>query len=357
MAGPNATRTERVVAKLDGLGVDVLLIHGAANRRYLSGFTGTAGILAIGPEGCTLVTDFRYTVQAGQQAQGFEVIESADPLDGLAGEIADAGATEVGVEAEHLTHAGFLKLETRLAELTPAVNLVPLSGVVEELRVVKDTAEISVLRQAVNIADQVMARAARWITEGATERGLAIRLEAAMRELGADGPAFDTIVAAGGNAAMAHHAPGDNPIVDGVPVIVDMGAIVQGYRSDITRTFFAGVPDETFQRTYSLVLEAQQAAESGIRAGMSGRSADALARQVIKAGGHGDEFGHGTGHGVGLEIHESPRLSARSDDTLKSGMVTSVEPGVYLPGWGGVRIEDLVLIQDDGIEILTKAPK
>ncbi len=354
-AGEN--RAESVTSRLADLGVEILLIHGAANRRYLSGFTGSAGVLLIGLEQRVLVTDFRYTVQAREQAPAFDVVETSEPLEGLADAVAAAGATRVGFEPEHLTYAGFQKLEARLAALTPAACPAPVDGVVEQLRVLKDPGETAVMRKAVNIADQVMARAAAWIEPGVTERALANRLEAAMRDLGAEGPAFDTIVAAGPNAAMAHHQPGDHPIAEGEPVIVDLGARVEGYCSDITRTFVAGAADETFQRIYDLVLEAQLAAEAGVCAGLSGRAADALARDPITAAGHGSDFGHGTGHGVGLEIHESPRLSTRSEDTLASGMVTSVEPGIYLPGWGGVRIEDLVLVQDGGVEVLTQAPK
>ena len=350
-------RPGRVSSRLADLGVDVFLVHGAANRRYLSGFTGSAGVLVIGVEQQVLVTDFRYTVQAGEQAPAFTVVEASEPLAGLADAVTAMGATRVGFEPEHVTYAGFQKLEARLAELTPPASLVPVADVVEQLRVIKDPAETAMMREAVHIADQVMARAAEWIKPGVRERELANRLESAMRDLGAEGPAFGTIVAAGPNAAMAHHEPGDHTIAAGEPVIVDLGARLKGYCSDITRTFVAGTGDETFQRIYSLVLEAQRAAEAGMRAGMSGRAADALARDPIAAAGHGQDFGHGTGHGVGLEIHENPRLSVRSDDTLASGMVTSVEPGVYLPGWGGVRIEDLVLVQDDGVEVLTKAPK
>jgi len=350
-------RAARVSAQLDDLGVDVLLVHGAANRRYLSGFTGSAGVLLIGSERRVLVTDFRYTVQAREQAPAFDVVEAAEPLEGLADAVAAADATRVGFEPEHVTYAGFKELEARLGELTPAAGLAPVDRVVERQRVTKDPGETAILREAVSIADQVMARAAAWIEPGVTERALANRLEAAMRDLGAEGPAFDTIVAAGPNAAMAHHQPGDHRIAQGEPVIVDLGARLKGYCSDITRTFVSGAADETFRRIYALVLDAQLAAEAGIRAGISGRAADALARDPIAAAGHGNDFGHGTGHGVGLEIHESPRLSTRSEDTLAAGMVTSVEPGIYIPEWGGVRIEDLVLVQDDGVEVLTGAPK
>lgn len=351
------TRAEKAQAQLGELGADVLLVHGAANRRYLSGFTGSAGVLLIGADHRVLVTDFRYTVQARDQAPAFSVVEAAEPLEGLADAVAVSGATRVGFEPEHVTYAGFQKLKARLAELTPPVRLVPVEGVVEQLRVIKDAGEAAVMREAVRIADEAMARAAAWIEPGVSERALANRLEAAMRDLGAAGPAFDTIVAAGPNAAMAHHQPGGHAIAEGEPVIVDLGARLEGYCSDITRTFIAGPADETFRQIYDLVLEAQLAAEAGIRAGMSGRAADALARDPIAAAGHGGDFGHGTGHGVGLEIHESPRLSTRSHDTLSTGMVTSVEPGIYLPGWGGVRIEDLVLVQDDGVDVLTQAAK
>ena len=350
-------RAEQIDVHMGDLGVDALLIHGAANRRYLSGFTGSTGILVIGPECRTLVTDFRYTIQACEQAAGFKVIESVDLLADLSREVAALDAVRVGVEAEHLSYSEFQKLQARLAGLERPVALEPLERTVERLRSVKDMAEVAIIRKAIDLADEAMTRAADWIQPGVTERELSGRLDAAMRELGSERSAFDTIVAAGPNGAMAHHSPGDRPIGEGEPVIVDMGAVVEGYCSDITRTFVAGRADETFRRVYGLVLDAQLTAEDGLQPGMSALEADSLARDSISAAGHRDDFGHGTGHGVGLEIHEAPRLSMRSEDILLPGMVTSVEPGVYLRGWGGVRIEDLVLIQDSGAEVLTQAPK
>ena len=350
-------RGEKLADRLEELGVDAFLVASAANRRYLSGFTGSAGTLFISPSDRLLLTDFRYVRQASLQAPGFEVIETPEITDAIAEHLTGAKLERVGFEADHTTVAGHRRLAQRLAELPRATELVPLDGVVEHQRCIKDAIEMEAIRTAVRIADEVMAVAAESLRAGMSEKSFATMLEFEMHRLGAQGPSFPIIVAAGPNAAMAHHAPGDREIRAHEPVIVDLGVVVDGYCSDITRSFAVGGGDARFREVYAIVAAAQRAACGAIGGGLSGVEADALARDPIVAAGYGDQFGHGTGHGVGLEIHEAPRVSPRSTDTLQAGMVTSVEPGIYLSDWGGIRIEDLVLIEETGAEVLSAAPK
>lgn len=336
--------------------MDAIVVTGEANRRYLSGFTGTAATLLISAQDRRLVTDSRYTEQATRQARGYDVIENVDTLGVVAAWIGERGIGRLGVESEHTSLKQHRDLVDRLERESQAAEVKPLDGLVEEQRVVKDEAELALLREAVRLADNVMAAAGETVAPGMTERELSLELERLIREAG-DGPSFPTIVAGGPNAAMAHHAPSERPIGAGEPVIVDLGVRLDGYCSDITRTFAAGGADAQFHEIYGIVLKAQAAAEAGTRAGMTGREADALAREVIADAGYGGNFGHGTGHGVGLEIHEAPTLSPRGGNVLTAGAVVSVEPGIYLPGWGGVRIEDLVVVEADGVDVLTQARK
>ena len=354
MAG---SRLDALTGRFAQLGIDALLIGGPANRHYLSGFTGSSGLLLIAPGERILVTDFRYTEQAARQAVGFSIVEASNLRDGLVEQAGAHSFERLGFEADHTTVAQHAALAEALGHLSAPPSLIALEGTVEEQRLVKDEGELDAIRRAVRIADDVMALAAEAVRPGVTERQVADLLESEMRRLGAPEPSFDTIVAAGPNAAMAHHSPADHPLDAGESVVVDLGVKVDGYCSDITRTFVVGSPTGRFSEMYDLVLSAQQAALDGIRAGMTGVEADALARDVIARAGHGERFGHGLGHGVGLEIHEGPRLSTHSTDLLRAGMVTSVEPGIYIPGWGGVRIEDLVVVREQGVEILSGAPK
>jgi Xaa-Pro aminopeptidase len=331
-------------------------VTGEANRRYLSGFTGTAATLLISAEDRRLITDSRYTEQATRQASGFDVIENVDTLGVIAAWIGERSIGRLGVESEHTSLKQHQELVERLADEACELPVIPLDGVVENQRVVKDEAELATLREAVRLADDVMAAAGNAVVAGITERELSLELERLIREAG-DGPSFPTIVAGGPNAAMAHHSPGERPIGQGESVIIDLGVRLDGYCSDITRTFAAGPTDSRFDEVYGIVLDAQVATEAGTRAGMTGRAADALARTVIADAGFGENFGHGTGHGVGLEIHEAPTLSPRGASALPAGAVVSVEPGIYVPGWGGVRIEDLVVVCDNGVDVLTQAAK
>lgn len=351
------TRTDRLRERLEDLDSDAILVTGATNRRYLSGFTGTAGVLLIAPANCCLITDSRYTEQARGQAKGFDVIEDSDTLGRIAAWVAEYSIGRLGIEIEHTSLKQHEELIACLASLENPPDIVRLEDVIETQRVVKNGAELAAIREAVRLADDIMAWAGKSLRVGVSERELAMDLEYRMRQVGGDGPAFPTIVASGVNAAMAHHEPSEEKIVAGVPIVIDLGVRLDGYCSDITRTFILGSPDDVFREVYAIVLEAQLAVETGMRSGMTGCEADNLARNVIAGANYAANFGHGTGHGVGLEIHEAPRLSPKGENVLMAGAVTSVEPGIYLQGWGGVRIEDLVVIREDGVEVLTQATK
>lgn len=339
-----------------------LLISAAANRRYVSGFTGSYGALLLTPTVAVLFTDSRYTIQAAQQAPAFALHQVKNPERPLIKLIHEAtqefGITQLGFEAAHTTVAEHTALAEALGE---AVTLTPSEGLVEALREQKDPAELSALRQAILITDAAITAVIERLTPETTERQAAWMLEVAMRMGGADGVAFPIIVAAGPNAALPHATPGDQPLGSGQPIVIDMGALFDGYHADLTRTIVLGEPDARFREIYGIVLDAQRAAIAGLRPGLLAHEADALAREVIIAAGYGDQFGHGLGHGVGLDIHEGPGLrriaSTSEGKPLRANTVVSVEPGIYLEGWGGVRIEDLVLVTDTGCEVLSQAPK
>jgi Xaa-Pro aminopeptidase len=342
-------------------GLDAILISQPENRRYLSGFTGSAGWLIITAGQALLATDFRYYEQVGRQAPAFELAKIKtkfsdllpDLFSGLGVARSAPRAGRLGFESQHLTVD---QLYT-ISQAAEAVEFVPLKDTVETLRAVKDEDEIDALRRSVALTDAAFAQFVEVVRPGMTEREAAWEIEAAMRTGGASKVAFDLIVAAGPNGALPHARPGDHAIQPGEPVVVDIGCVVDGYCSDMTRTFCLGQPSDKYLEVWQIVLQAKEAAEAVIRAGVSGVDADAAARNVIAAAGYGDYFGHGLGHGVGLAVHEGPRASRLSEDTLEAGMSLTVEPGIYLPGEFGVRLEDLVIIGEHGIEILTNTPK
>jgi Xaa-Pro aminopeptidase len=348
-------RAERLAGLVDDAGLDALLVTGLVNVRYLTGYTGSNGIALIGARTRAFVTDFRYVEQAAA-----EVHSSFDRRRGtldLLGGIADllpAGEVRLGVEDGQMT----VRRHRRLRELLPGrVELVDGTGLVERLRRIKEPEEIEAIGAAARLADAACERLLRDGLIGRTEREVAIALEHDMRERGARRPSFDSIVAAGPHGALPHAQPRDVPIRRGDLVTIDWGASLDGYCSDCTRTVAAGPVGEDAERIYQTVLDAQMAGLGAVRAGVTGRETDTVARTLIEAAGHGDEFGHGLGHGVGLEVHEAPRLAQASEDTLAAGNVVTVEPGIYVPGRHGVRIEDLVVVTDDGCEILTGMTK
>jgi Xaa-Pro aminopeptidase len=350
---PNA-RVERLRGKMAQAGMQAIRISSAVNRRYLSGFSGTSGILLITQDKAALLTDFRYRVQAGQEASGFEIIEHGqNQNETLAETIKKWGISTLLFEDRHVTYAEHADLAKALA---PA-ELIPAGDMVDELRMVKDPDELAVLKEAAEVADRAFEHILNFIKPGVTELAIAAELEHFMRKQGASGPSFSTIVASGERSAMPHGTASERVIGSGEFVTLDFGAYYKGYCSDLTRTVMVGAPTDRHREIYSIVLEAQQHALDHLKPGMTGREGDALTRDIITRYGYGEHFGHGTGHGIGMEIHEAPRLSLTSDIVLAPGMVVTVEPGIYLPGFGGVRIEDDVVITETGVQILTRSPK
>jgi Xaa-Pro aminopeptidase len=357
-------RLEKVRAKMEEMGVDSLLLTHPDNRRYMSGFSGhdqppldTAGFLLIGPNDLCLITDGRYGIQASRELAPELGISLAVHIGKLiptvTEQIKNRNCKRLGFESAHLIHLWW----QQLGEALPDSKLVPTKSVVEPLRMVKDEDELRILRRAIAISDEAFNIVSRRIEVGMTEKQVAWDIERTMRELGADERAFGSIVAAGPNGALAHAVPGDRPIREGEPIVIDMGAKLEGYSSDMTRTICLGEPTDKFREIYNIVLEAHLRAERELKPGMSGREADALSRDVIEGAGYGEQFTHSLGHGIGLEVHEGPSLRKTVEDTIPEGAVTSVEPGIYIEGWGGVRIEDLVLFRHDGVEVLTQADK
>ena len=343
-------RSDRLEAKLAERELDRMLVTDLTNVRYLTGFTGTNGACVCGPGVRLFLTDFRYTERAEAEVEGWETVTiTGDWLKGIAERLEG----RVGFEDDQMSVRLLGKLKEKLAEGT---EMVAAGGRVEDLRRVKDDEELAKIAEASKLADEVW----RWTLEqglaGRREREVARAAEARIRELGGD-PSFPAIIAAGPNGALPHAEPGEREIGRGELVVFDMGAKVDGYCSDGTRTFATGEPGEEARAVYEVVRAAQQAALDAIRAGVKGEDVDGAARKVIDDAGHGEYFGHALGHGVGLEVHEGPRLSQRSEDVLSPGEVVTVEPGIYLPGKLGVRIEDLVAVTDEGLRNLSALPK
>ncbi len=354
-----APRLDRLRQQLAEKGIDAALVQSGFNRRYLTGFTGTDGTLLVGPAAAYLLVDFRYTEQAQQQTAGIEVVEAGGsagkkPLLTVVRELlASMGADRIGLEGNHLTFEQYSDLTQQLTGLEP----VSIGGVVEGLRAVKDEAELVIMRRAAAITDAAFDHILGYLEPGLRESEVALELEYFLRRQGAEGRSFDFIVASGPRSAMPHGVATDKVLQPGELVTLDYGCIYQGYCSDMTRTVLLGEPDDKQREVYAVVLAAQRAGVAGIRPGMMGREADAICREVIAALGYGEYFGHGTGHGVGLEIHEEPGVGSRSTRILEPGNVITVEPGVYLAGWGGVRIEDSAVVTATGIEVMSHAPK
>jgi Xaa-Pro aminopeptidase len=349
------TRADRAVQALQGAGVDLLLVTDLINVRYLTGFTGSNGLVLAGPSTRVFISDFRYTEQAEQEVPAeFERVTAAQDLLTDAVDHLPEGKLALGFESEHTTVA---ELE-RLQELFPErAELVGTKKLIENLRVVKDEHEVALIAAATRIADDAFEALIGAGVAGRTERELALALEHDMRLRGASGPSFSSIVAAGPHGALPHAQPRDVKVDPGQLVVIDWGAQMDGYCSDCTRTVAVGEPGPQAREAYELVLGAQLVGLDEVRAGGDGREIDKAVRDIIDGAGHAEHYGHGLGHGVGLEIHEAPTLSFRSKDTLQAGNVVTVEPGVYIPGQLGIRIEDLVVVDPDGIRVLTSIPK
>ena len=354
-----ATRLQTLRAALHQQELDAMLVSGPENRRYLSGFTGTYGYLLISEAGAVLATDFRYVEQAARQAPEFRAERVSGKLGWLPKLASELGVRRIGFEPGDMTVGTHSAFQKAIAEADEAdrPTLVEASDFVDQMRATKQESEMELLSRAIEITDQAFEEVASAIEPGVTEREVAWELQRAMREHGAEALAFDTIVGAGPNGAIPHHATGDRAIAVGEPVVIDMGARYEGYCADLTRTIFFGEPDEKFRWVYGTVLDAQTAAREGVRPGMTGAEVDAIARDVVSQAGHGEDFGHSLGHGIGLAVHELPHVGPRSDGRLEDGAVFTIEPGIYLSGWGGVRIEDVVVLENGRARVMSKAPK
>ena len=338
------------------ISADAVLVSNGYNMRYLSGFRGTDGYFLLPPERKVHLTDSRYTTQANEEAPGFEVMETKSGRgykEILAELLGQAAVKRLLFEDKHLIYADVLELKEHCA----GVEWKPAGDLLNSLREVKTERELALIQKAEAIGDRAFARILKDIRPGVTERRIAAKIDYYMKEMGAERNSFDTIVASGVHSAMPHAIPSDKPIEYGEFVTMDFGCVYGGYCSDMTRTVVVGAASARQKEIYGVVLQAQQAALREIKAGITGCQADAAARTVIEEAGYGEYFGHGLGHGVGLFIHEEPRLSAKCHEVLIENMVETVEPGIYLPGFGGVRIEDLVRITAGGCENFTHSPK
>jgi Xaa-Pro aminopeptidase len=351
-----ASRLDQVRASLAEQSIDALLVSQTENRAYLSGFKGSAGVLCISAESALIATDFRYFEQVAIESPHYKLVKVTSTVAEIVPELLGLQPLKrVGFEADHLAFAD----AQEWMQAAPGPEWVPTKGLVMEMRAVKDAGEVAALREAIRLTDEALAATLPQAGEGMTERHLAWLLESYIRTHGSPGVSFEVIVAAGPNGARPHAGASNEALPAGQPIVIDMGARMGGYCADLTRTVCIGQPrePERFWEVYNLVLCAQQAAEAAIRPGRTGKEVDAVARDLISEAGYGEYFGHGLGHGVGLAIHELPRLSRLATAPLVPGNVVTVEPGIYLPGWGGVRIEDVVLVTEHGVEVLTRAAK
>lgn len=347
------TRIKKVYELMDKEGLEALLIDSPENRQYLTGFTGTAGRVLFTGKGAYFITDFRYVEQAKEQTEGYEIVEISSNFEqGLNELLQKDGVKMLGFESRAISHEQFLRyVEVLEVELQRTTDLI------EGLRVIKEQEEIEKIRKAVEITDAAFAHILDFIKPGVTEREIALELEFYQKRMGGEKNAFDFIVASGQRSALPHGVASEKVIEKGDFVTLDFGVFYQGYCSDLTRTVVVGEPDEKQREVYELVLKAQLAVIENVKAGMSCKEVDEIARGIIGEAGYRENFGHGLGHGIGLEIHEGPRVSFTSETILQTGMVMTNEPGIYIPGWGGVRIEDDLLITEEGCEVLNKAPK
>ncbi len=347
------SRVSRLRSLAVGRGLDGMLFSDLANIRYLAGFTGSDGALLLGKEKSVLLVDGRYTLQAGREAVGAEVVEYKDKVKGIAQAVGDQGWNRVGFESLTVTVHDHGKLKGE----RPDVEWVPLAEEMQAIRAVKEEREIQRIRKAASLSAQALSATLGKIRRGVEEREIALELECQIRSRGAEEVAFDVIVASGDNAAMPHAKPGARRFQEGDFIILDYGAVYEGYRSDETCTVALGSVSERQREVYRAVREAQRQAMASVRAGAACSAIDRAARDYLEGKGLARYFTHGTGHGVGLYVHEEPRVSYLSASVLEAGMVVTIEPGVYLPGQWGVRIEDTVLVKKDGFEVLTCVSK
>jgi Xaa-Pro aminopeptidase len=373
-----ASRIDRLRALFDEAEIDGMLISQPESRFYLSGYSGhdlpprdSAGYLMIGKQGAVLLTDPRTSEQAENEAPDYETVvytANARTSQRFIESVQKLGISKLGFESIHLPYAFWQMFSDAVGEKGaeaadgtqipgPGVAMVPIKDLVDKLRIVKDEQEMADLQAAIDVLDDCFMHLAKnELRVGRTEKEIALAVEQYLQSRGAT-TSFPSIVASGPNASMPHAVPTDRQLQEGEPITIDIGAQVNGYCSDMTRTICIGTPSEKLREIHGLVLEAQERAERAIKSGMSGKDADAISRDFLAEMGYGEYFTHGLGHGIGLEVHEPPSVSMRGDQPLTRGMVFSVEPGIYLPGWGGVRIEDLVVMQDENVRVLCRSPK
>ena len=351
-------RLNKLRQKLADNEVDAFFISQPENRYYLSGFDGSDGFLLITPQNTILATDFRYIEQAKRQAPDYEVFQITNNIaDWFPRLIAEVNLRRLGFEAGHITFARYRQLTDALNKAKSQLKLVSVDGLVESLRAIKEPEEIELITKASAISDSAFEYIEDIIHIGMSEKEVAWEIEKFMREKGSQAIPFDIIVACGPNSALPHAQPSEYAITSGEPIVIDIGARIGGYGSDLSRTICPGSHDDTFNKVYDTVLRAQLAAIATIKEGMTGEEADNLAREVIKQAGYGEAFGHSLGHGMGLAPHEQPRLGPNSKEQLVNGMVFTIEPGIYLTGWGGVRIEDTVVMESGKIRVISRARK
>ena len=339
-------------------GIDAIFISQPENRYYLSGFYGSDGFLLITPQDTVLATDFRYIEQAERQSPGYNIFRIIGGIAGWFPELVSRPKLKrLGFEVGDITLAQHQQLVESLRGASSSLELIPVNGLVESLRILKEDEEIELITEAAAISDRAIEYIREVIHFGMTEKEVAWEIEKFMREQGSQKMPFDVIVASGSNSALPHAQPSEHAIQSGEPIIIDIGARIGGYGSDLTRTLCLGPHDDTFTRIYGTVLKAQLAAMAGIREGMTGEEADSLAREIIEKANYGEAFGHSLGHGIGLVPHELPRLGPGSEEHLINRMVFSIEPGIYLSGWGGVRIEDTVVLENGKTKVISAAKK
>ncbi|WP_284699719.1 M24 family metallopeptidase [Planococcus beigongshangi] len=333
--------------------IEAFLITSEFNLRYITAFTGSSGLAIVTEDKALFITDFRYTEQAAEQCKGFEIVQAkTNLLEEAAEQAKNLGIQKLSFEKDFMTYSSYEQYKEKMD-----AELKPVSGIIEKIRMIKTPEEVEILKAAAKIADDAYEYICTFIKPGMTELEVSNELEFFMRKQGATSSSFDIIVASGFRSALPHGVASDKVIESGDFVTMDFGALYNGYISDITRTVAVGEPSEKLKEIYQVVLEAQEMGVEKIGPGMTGFDADAIGRDHIKSKGYGDAFGHSTGHGIGLEVHEGPGLSFKSQVVLEPGMAVTVEPGIYLPGIGGVRIEDDILITESGNERLTKSSK
>lgn len=346
-------RVKKVQDKLSDYEIDALMITSSFNLRYVSNFTGTTGLSVITKDKAYFVTDFRYTEQAENQAKGFEIIQNKGPIYDEVQKIIEQDKIErLGFEKNHITFGTYQKINETFTS-----SLIPVAGLIEGLREIKSDEEVETIQKAIEITEDAFEHILSYIEVGMTEIQVANELDFYMRKQGASGVSFDTIVASGYRSAMPHGVASDKPIEQGDMITIDFGCYYQGYVSDMTRTFALGDPGDEMKEIYQVVLDAQAKVLDAAKAGMTGTELDQVARDHIAEQGYGEQFGHSTGHGIGLEIHEGPSISYKNEKPLVPGNVITNEPGIYVLGVGGVRIEDDLLITADGNKNLMNSSK